>query len=81
MDGFHRKSQGQDTRHHRECQFCHQTDPNFLQRKTMDRLVQSTLDDTASAHLTEDGYVQHRIAELLRMRATHPAGFDLKRSA
>jgi hypothetical protein len=34
----------------------------------MDRLVLSKLDDTAAAHLTEDGYVKHRIAELLKKR-------------
>ena len=81
MDGFHRKSQGQDTRNHRDCRFCCQMDPNFFRRSMLDRLVQSPLDDTASAHLTEDGYVQHRLLELTRLRVTHPESFQLKRSA
>ena len=81
MDGFHRKSHGPDTRNHRECLFCRQTDPNFLQRKVIDRLVQSQLADSASAHVSEDGYFQHRIAELMKLRITHPASFELKRSA
>jgi len=81
MDGFHRKSQGHDTRNHRDCQFCNQMDPDFFRRRPMDRLVQSKLDDIASAHLTEDGYVRHRIAELMKLRTTHPSAFELKRSA
>jgi hypothetical protein len=44
----------------------------------MDRLVLSKLDDTASAHLTEDGYVKHRIAELMNKRAV---GMSLVKSA
>lgn len=66
MDLFHRKYQGIDTRTGRDCQFCRQADPDFAKRKPMDRLVQS--DDIASAHLTEDGYVKHRIAELMKKR-------------
>ena len=69
MDPFHRKSQGNDTRTGRDCQFCRQADPDFAERKPMDRLVQSKLDDIASAHLTEDGYVKHRIAELMKKRS------------
>jgi hypothetical protein len=29
----------------------------------MDRLVCSELNDTAAAHMTEDGYVKHRLLE------------------
>jgi hypothetical protein len=29
--------------------------------------------DTAAAHLTEDGYVKHRIAELVRLRDSQAA--------
>jgi len=70
MDRFHRSSRGEDTRNGRECQFCHAMDPDFGRRMPMDRLVHSTLDDTASAHLTEEGYVKHRIAELVRKRSS-----------
>ena len=44
-------------------------DPEFASRRPMDRMVVHKLEDTASAHLTEDGYVKHRIAELIKKRA------------
>ncbi len=66
MDVFHRNSQGKDTRTGRDCEFCCRVDPDFTRRDPMDRLVLSKLDDTAAAHLTEDGYVKHRIAELMK---------------
>ena len=81
MDRFHRDSRGQDTRNGRECQFCRRSDPEFSKRKPMDRLVLSTLDDVAPAHITEDGYVQHRIAELMGKRAPHVPSGDLRKSA
>ena len=64
MDFVHRKPQQSDFRMGRECQFCHHHDPDFSRRKPIDRLVTATLDDTAAAHLTEDGYVKHRMLEL-----------------
>jgi hypothetical protein len=76
MDLFHRKSQGKDTPTGRDCQFCHRVDPDFSKRDPMDRLVLSKSDDSAAAHLTEDGYVKHRIAELLKKR-TH-GGVDTR---
>jgi len=66
MDLYHRSSKGQDTRNGRECQFCRVADPEFSQRRPVDRLVQFERSDSASSHLTEDGYVRHRIAELMR---------------
>jgi hypothetical protein len=83
MDLFHRKLQGKskDTPTGRDCQFCHRADPDFTKRDPMDRLVLSKLDDTAAAHLTEDGYVKHRIAELLKKRALGCIAGDLARSA
>jgi hypothetical protein len=71
MDLFHRKSQGKgkDTPTGRDCQFCYRVDPDFTKRDPMDRLVLWQLEDTAAAHLTEDGYVKHRIAELLNKQA------------
>jgi hypothetical protein len=69
MDIFHRKSQGADTRTGRDCQFCFHSDPDFSKRKPMDRLVVSKQEDSAAAHLTEDGYVKHRLAELTKIRA------------
>jgi len=69
MDLFHRQPQGSDIRTGRDCQFCSQDDPDFGKRNPMDRLVASKLDDVASAHLTEQGHVQHRLAELRRKQA------------
>lgn len=64
MDLVHRKPQHSDTRTGRDCRFCHRLDPEFSSRKPMDRWVVKELDDTASAHLTEDGYVKHRMLEM-----------------
>jgi len=47
----------------------------------MDRLVQSTQEDVAAAHLTEDGYVRHRIAELARKRSLNLVPEALGKSA
>jgi hypothetical protein len=68
MDRFHRRPEHTDTRNGRECRFCSSMDPDFTSRRPIDRMVVPKLDDTASAHLTEDGYVKHRIAELMRRR-------------
>ena len=69
MDLFHRHPEHTDTRSGRECRFCSSLDPQFASRRPMDRMVLYKLDDTASAHLTEDGYVKHRIVELMRKQA------------
>jgi hypothetical protein len=81
MDLFHRKSLGKDTPTGRDCQFCYRVDPGFIKRDPMDRLVLSKLDDTAAAHLTEDGYVKHRIAELMKKRALGAIDTRLAKSA
>jgi len=66
MDVLHRKPEAKDFRMGRDCYFCAQADPAFYQRKPIDRLVQAKMDDVAGAHLTEEGYVRHRLAELKR---------------
>jgi hypothetical protein len=81
MDLFHRELQGHDTRTGRECQFCSGLDPDFAKRDPLDRLVVSNLNDTAAAHLTEDGYVRHRIAELLKKGASSYVGAGLAKIA
>jgi len=83
MDLFHRKLQGKgkDTPSGRDCQFCYRVDPDFSKRDPMDRLVLSMRDDTASAHLTEDGYIRHRIGELLTKRARTSGDDCLAKSA
>jgi len=69
MDLFHRQPQRSDVHTGRDCRFCSDADPDFAKRNLMDRLVGSKLDDVASAHLTEQGHVQHRLAELRKKRA------------
>jgi hypothetical protein len=83
MDLFHRKveGKGKDTPTGRDCQFCHRVDPDFSKRDPMDRVVLSMLDDTAGAHLTEDGYVKHRIAELLNKQSLDGIETELAKSA
>jgi hypothetical protein len=61
-----------DTRSGRPCEFCMQLDPNFSQRRPMDQIVTANRSHTASAHLTEDGYVRHRWLELGRMVGANP---------
>ena len=58
-----------DTRSSRRCEFCQELDPQFPQRRPIDQMVVSTRKAVASAHLTEDGYVRHRILELRRATA------------
>ena len=81
MDLFHRESLGKDTPPGRDCQFCRHADPDFAKRDPMDRLVLSMLDDTAAAHITEDGYVKHRIAELMKKRVFGTIDAGLPKSA
>ena len=70
MEPLHRKTPAYDPKIGRDCHFCQSFDTQFDQRKTLDRRVQEAMGDTAAAHLTEDGYVKHRLAELERMQAT-----------
>lgn len=58
-----------DTRSGSPCEFCMQLDPSFNQRRPIDQIVSTNRKHTASAHLTEDGYVRHRWLELARMVA------------
>jgi len=61
-----------DTRSSRPCEFCRELDPQFHRRRPLDQMVASTRKATASAHLTEDGYVGHRIVELRRVASRGP---------
>jgi len=71
MDLFHRPPKRNDIHTGRDCRFCSHADPDFAKRNPMDRLVAPKLDDVASAHLTEEGHVQHRLAELRRKRVAN----------
>jgi hypothetical protein len=81
MDSYHRSLKGRDTRHGRECRFCRLWDPEFEKRRPEDRLVQWKQSDSASAHLTEDGYVRHRLAELAQRLGSVAPDLWLRKSA
>jgi hypothetical protein len=61
-----------DTRSSRKCEFCLELDPEFADRRPLDQMVISSKKAVASSHLTEDGYVRHRILELRRFSAQKP---------
>ncbi len=56
-----------DSRSSRPCEFCREFDPQFTNRSPLDQMVGSSRKAIASAHLTEDGYVRHRVLELRQM--------------
>ena len=58
-----------DTRSSRPCEFCRELDPKFDERRPLDQMVASSRKAIASAHLTEDGYVRHRMLELRQIAA------------
>jgi hypothetical protein len=61
-----------DTRSSRPCEFCQELDPQFPHRRPLDQMVISSRKASASAHLTEDGYVRHRVLELRRITSREP---------
>jgi hypothetical protein len=61
-----------DTRSSRQCEFCRELDPHFPQRRPLDQMVACSRKAIASAHLTEDGYVRHRVLELRRITSGAP---------
>lgn len=55
-----------DYRIGRECSFCRQhPDSPFLPKR--DLQVHAKSEDIASAHITEDGYVRHRMLEIRKL--------------
>jgi len=61
-----------DTRSSRPCEFCREHDSKFRERHPLDQMVASSRKAIASAHLTEDGYVRHRMVELRQIAARAP---------
>lgn len=61
-----------DTKSSRPCEFCKEFDPQFRTRQPIDQMVISTRKAVASSHITEDGYVRHRILELRKISARAP---------
>ena len=45
------------------CSYCKDLDPTFSNRPALDQLV-AGVNHSAHAHVTEDGYVRHRMIEL-----------------
>jgi hypothetical protein len=64
VDSLHRKPQPKETRIGRDCQFCQQFDPGFGKRDPMDRFICPEREHTASAHMTENGHIMHRLVEI-----------------
>ncbi len=58
-----------DTRSSRPCEFCQDRDPHFRKRSPLDQVIASSRQASASAHITEDGYVKHRMLELAHMNS------------
>jgi hypothetical protein len=56
----------------RLCEFCQQHDPKFRERRALDQMVATNRKYSASAHLTEDGYVRHRVLELRQIASRMP---------
>ncbi|MGA3103874.1 MAG: hypothetical protein ABSD53_05305 [Terriglobales bacterium] len=56
----------------RPCEFCQELDPQFQHRRPLDQMVSGSRKAIASAHLTEDGYVRHRMLELRRLVSRAP---------
>ena len=56
----------ENTRSAQPCEFCREHDRDFLARRLIDQMV-APKKAAAAAHLTEDGYVRHRILELCRI--------------
>ena len=54
------------------CEFCRELDAKFRERNPLDQLVARNRKPNASAHLTEDGYVRHRMLELRRITSRPP---------
>ncbi len=54
------------------CEFCRELDPQFPQRRPLDQMVAHRRKASAAAHVTEDGYVRHRMLELRRMLSRAP---------
>jgi hypothetical protein len=72
MDRFHRQPTF-DTRTSRSCAFCQQIDLDFVRRNPLDQLVKDS--DTAGGHITEEGYLRHRIAELKILKVKSDLSF------
>jgi len=71
---FHRASSKHEVHGVRTCDLCGSHDPTFEQRDPLDKLIAAGAEVTARSHITENGYVRHRLVEAkLRQIAATPA--------
>jgi hypothetical protein len=61
-----------DVRFGSPCEFCQEFDPQFNQRNPLDQMVVANRQHTDSAHLTDEGYVRHRMLDLRRLVSRRP---------
>ena len=66
---YHRKATKHETRSARICSFCQLSDPAFGSRKAVDQMILCGMLESARAHVTEEGFLRHRMAELRLMAA------------
>ena len=66
---YHRQATKHETRSAHMCSFCQLTDPGFNTRKAVDQVILCGMLESARAHVTEEGFLRHRMAEL-RLMAT-----------
>ncbi len=72
MDSYHRQPQHREQADGRDCQFCARVDPNFTKRVPIDRWVHGGPEDSATAHLSENGHVFHLMLQMAKKRAQGP---------
>jgi len=61
-----------ELRSSRPCEFCKELDPQFPHRHPLDQAVSVSRKTSAASHLTEDGYVRHRMVELSKLASRYP---------
>jgi len=61
-----------EVRASRPCEFCKELDPQFPHRHPLDQVIAANRKSAASGHLTEDGYVRHRMLELRQLASRAP---------
>lgn len=73
MDSYHRQPRRKEQPGGQDCQFCASIDPNFTKRDPVDRWVQGAPQDSAIAHVSENGHVLHLIFEIQKKRTQTPS--------
>lgn len=66
---YHREANKHEIRSSHLCAFCQLSDPGFTARKTVDQMILCGMRESARAHVTEEGFLRHRMAELRLLAA------------